>query len=1037
MRSDCIEAEKGHRMSTRITINCPNCSAALAAPGSSAGKTLLCPKCRAAIPVPELSEADNAGNLKSDNNVVQNHSHGSHELSSPADVSSPRRSSRRRLAIGFSVPLILGLSVVVMFRFQEWRKSEKIETAFQARDFDLVLTLNPGHEEALIERIHLRLQLPDTNVEGAVSDLEQLKKIAPQHSIHNEILPQLTIARSMELASGGRITAALKELDLAASLGGPEQQLNLVKRRLTSLLLKQIEKNLAEKNYSQVISDCDSVRKLSGDNMAAIAFERSALCGLADRAVTDEEMSSIIRRLEELDKGLHLAETTGKLQSLYSRRSRLNHSTGDLAGAIDDYTKQLACDSGDLETLRWGVTLSEATIVALEDDFSKLHLQRALLLIDLLEKNFVNAASVLRVKICLADKMFSTSTTQNRDEALNYAAISLRQAHAMGFIVEIIDGKGDFRRRISAALVERGFDHIKADRIEEGGRDFEEAMKILPEKQDQLLSRLNQLPESLRQQFPASIRGEEADIPADSILDLIPAKAEAFSVIRNMQSFSNKLDEVASCMLVDPPKLLDAACRMSRIKDGLKREGSLGWVHMPVTDDPDNTKGMLFFLPATDFVGMIQDIKTAEPVKSQPLIPVTMNGHRGLAVQKQSHGIFAFERDRDLLSATIQEPEGIQDKLIPFEGWDQDLDAYFVTTRQGIRNDFRSIRIPFADGFFKPLLQQAGDLAIQSEALSDLTRAEVRNQLQQLAVGVAIQSDLGIAARSRIWLSPESDLEKIFSENPGGREAALSQLPDEKFLIAVGGPVSAVQSGWITRLPELLSPVHRSLTIRISRVQAAVLAPEPEFAPEDEDGNPAAQPHSDNPFLQLLNRTVLVVTVDDSQVALTELKAFLVGEGFATETVEQDHIPVLRIVHGFPIGEHEVLDLRIATPNRESLVFAYGGDAQLKRALEPFRNPENLSKSRTTKAAVRMLPQSTSWLVAMDLRVLGEWLRRLRNPIFYSAFLSSILLHEDENSLPLAVGMSWQKSDLDVNVSIPVETLPLAGRIALIFNLVP
>ena len=182
------------------------------------------------------------------------------------------------------------------------------------------------------------------------------------------------------------------------------------------------------------------------------------------------------------------------------------------------------------------------------------------------------------------------------------------------------------------------------------------------------------------------------------------------------------------------------------------------------------------------------------------------------------------------------------------------------------------------------------------------------------------------------------------------------------------------------------------------------------------------------------------MTVEDSQVALAELKALFVADFgmVSTEIVEVDHIPVLRIPQGFSLlGEVQNLELRIATPNRESLVFAYGGDEQLKRALEPFRNPANLSQSQTTKAAVRMLPQSTSWLVAMDLRVLGEWLRQLLNQFPYYAFLSSLLIQEDENALPLALGMSWQKSDLDVNVSIPVETLPLAGRIALIFNLVP
>ena len=606
-------------MLTRITIKCPDCSAALAAPVSAAGRTLLCPECRTAIPVPELSEADNAGNLKSDSNVIPNHNHGWHELSSPADVSSPRRSSRRRLAIGLSVPLILGLSVVGMFRFQEWRKSEKIETAFQARDFDLVLTLNPGHEEALIERIHLRLQLPDTNVEGAVSDLEQLKKIAPQHPIHNEILSQLTVARSMENAADGRVVAAIEELEMAASLGTPEQQSNQVKQRLTTLLLKQIGLNLTGKRYAQAISDCDTIRKLVGEHPTAIVLERNALYGLAEGVVTDEETANTIQRIEALDRGQNPAESASVLQSLYFKRSKIAYSQGDLQGAIDYYTKTPAYGVEDSEALRWGVALSQATIVALEQDYSKLNLRRALQLVELLEVKFGNSASVVRLKICLADIMFLAGTAQSRDEALDYAAINLVQAQAIGFIVEIIDGKADFRSRISAALVERGFDRIRTDKILEGSRDLEAAFRVLPEKQDELLARLNQLPEEFRAKLPASMRGEEANLPVDPILDLIPRTAEAFSVVRNMQSFSNEVDSVFSAMLMDPPRLLNAACRESEIKDGLNKGGSLGWVQMLVTGNPGKTKGMLFFIPASHFADMIRQIKSGEPDKDERL----------------------------------------------------------------------------------------------------------------------------------------------------------------------------------------------------------------------------------------------------------------------------------------------------------------------------------------------------------------------------------------------------------------------------------
>jgi tetratricopeptide (TPR) repeat protein len=1026
-------------MPTRITINCPACSATLAAPASAAGRTLLCPQCRTAIPVPELPVSGDSELPTSGREIDRSQKHHSNDRPLDQDACSLRRGASRRRATFLSVTLILGL-FTGMYRFQEWKKSKTIETAFQAKDFDQVLTLDPNHAEALMGRIYRRLELPDTNVEGAVSDLEQLQEILPQHAIHKEILPAISIARSMEYAAAGRIAAAIEELGFATESGSPVQHLDQVKQRLTTLLLKQIEVSLAEQRYDQAISECNQIRKLVGDNLSAMAFERSALCGLADRAVTDDEMNSTIRRLVELDKGHHLAETSGKLRSLYSRRSRLNYSNGNLAGAIDDYAKLLTYGGVDVETMRWGVTLSEATIVALEDDFSKLHLQRALLLIDLLEKNFVNAASVVRAKISLADNIFTASTTQNRDEALDYAALTLIHAQTIGFIVEIIDGKADFRKRISAALIERGVSRIRTDMIEQAGSDLEVALKISPETQDQLLARLDQLPAEFREQLPVSLRGEEANVPVDSILDLFPSNAEAFSVVRNMQSFSKDVDQVAASMLLGPPSLLDAACKESRIKEGLNRGGSLGWVQMPVTGKPVDNEGMIFFIPASNFASMIREIKAGKQSKGQPLIPVEMNGYSGLAVQIKSHGAFAFERDKNHLFTTIRGPNGVQNHMIPFERWDQDLDAYFLVTREGLQSGLRSISIPFSNHFLELLFQQVAISTFSVDEFSGLTRAEIQNQLQQVAVGLSIHPEMGIAVRSRTWLSPGSDLQKVFSKNPGGREVALSRLPDEKCLIAFGGPISAVQSDWITALPGLLSPEAGEIDVLISGVQAAILAPEPEFASENDDGNPVEQHHSDSPYVQLLNRTILVVTVDDSQTALAELKSLFEAAPMtlSVETGESDEIPVLRIGQRFSLsGAENHLELRIATPNRESLVFAYGGEKQLKRALEPFRDQTNLSQTQTIKAAVRMLPQSTSWIIAIDLRVLGHWLRALKHQLPYYEFFSSILIQEDELALPFAVGLSWQKSDFDVHLSIPVETLPLAGRLAPFFNLVP
>jgi hypothetical protein len=268
----------------------------------------------------------------------------------------------------------------------------------------------------------------------------------------------------------------------------------------------------------------------------------------------------------------------------------------------------------------------------------------------------------------------------------------------------------------------------------------------------------------------------------------------------------------------------------------------------------------------------------------------------------------------------------------------------------------------------------------------------------------------------------------------------LSQLPDEDFLIAVGGPISAVGSDWIMSLPELFSLGHGNLDIRISRIQAAVLAPGPLFAPEGEDGNLTEQSNTETLYRQLLNRTIVVVTVENSQTAMADLKTFFetVSAVHQIEVGELHQLPVLRTA--LQIGLNTKEDdgrLCIAAPDHKSLVFTYGSDREITCALKPFLEHTNLSQSESVKAAARMLPQSTSWLLAMDLRVLGKWLQAQANYAPQWEFLSSILIQENEGVLPLALGMSWEKSNADLSFSIPRETLPLAGRLALIMNLVP
>lgn len=371
--------------------------------------------------------------------------------------------------------------------------------------------------------------------------------------------------------------------------------------------------------------------------------------------------------------------------------------------------------------------------------------------------------------------------------------------------------------------------------------------------------------------------------------------------------------------------------------------------------------------------------------------------------------------------------------MIPFDHWDQDLDAYFVLTHRGIRSGLRNFRIPFSNSLFETLVPQVGQAALQSEPLTGLAPEEIPKWLHQLAVGLSVQPDRGIAVRSRISLSPQIDLADMFSENPGGRELALNHLPDAPFLLALGGPISATQSKWITALPGQLVPPQNELDLRISRVQAALLAP----PPVPKDANDPGQHNFDDVAARLQSCLIVVVTVEDSQSALDQLEPLFKAlvDVASTERGELEGIPVLRV--GLMVQERK-LELCIATPGRETLVFAAGGNVQLARALAPFHGDANLSGSETVHAAVRLLPESTSWLVALDLKkVFDELLQGFEAEDKIGQFINQLLRFDEEDTLPVALGVSWQQSDLEVHLSLPEELLPLARRVAPLLPFLP
>ena len=1034
-------------MKEKIAIICPECSASLSAPPSAKGRTLLCPKCRTGIPVPRQREVSLVA--ISEQTTVDLHSkqHGLTEgLTNPRKtIWSNRSPVLRRLAAGLAVLLTIGLMIWGSEQLRIYRKANAIEAALVEKDFDKVLILEPNHVEALIGRAGQQLELPQTNVEGAVRDLKQLQRLVPDHPIHTEILPALSVARSMEHAAAGRTAAAILELKEAATLGATEPQLEQLRQSIITAFLKQARVALQDKRYDQALANCDEVLRLGGNILQVSPILRQAWASLSQLATTADELDRAIQALETLPEAGNSPDVAENLRQLHFRRTQLAHSEGDLDAAASHFLRLVEYGPLDADVLHFGEALTRTAIAAFEAESSKQNFDRALQIIKLLDDSVLDSVQFVLLKLTFAGFLLASADSDEHDRHLEFSVRNVRLAQSKGMPLE---QHQSLIKTLTFALVERSIERFRQGKIQEASDDVRTAIDVDPTLTRPLVARLRQATLTIREQLPLDLLFYLRNGEQDDILTVIPAAATAFSVIRNMESYSDKIDRIAELMELPAPRLLEENCNIHLIHDGLNREGSLGWVKMPVPVaapgfSGEKEVGNLFLLETTDFLKMIEML---HPSPDGDLQRVTMIDARavqrnspyversGLAAPLGSFGAFAFENDRNTLNNAVNDDGDIRSGLEPHGIWAADLDAYFLLTQQGLINGLQNFDIPFQSPRLQTAVSFIQIVAPRLLQQVDLLPDEWRPK--QLAIGLAVDPDQGIAVRSRSWFSPDVDLTGVFSENPGGRELALKLLPDAPFLIALGGPISANQSQWITSRAGQFLPPQKELDIHISSVQAVLLAPEPvQKGAEDLARNKELWDAS----FGFVGGLIFVVTVEDAEAALLELETLFaaVAESAANPATQQHHIFFQKVkLEGINVllvnsalnGENYSI-MRIAATGQKTLVFAAGGDEQLAWTLDSLRGDANLSGSETVRTAVRMLPESTSWVAVVDLKNVVPLAIRAYPGDRSEQQANELLTLVGDMPLPLALGLSWEQSVLDVDLSLPKETLPFLGRI--------
>ncbi len=1014
-------------MSKQITITCPACSATLVAPVSAVGKTLLCPKCRTGIPVQKQTKRTSAS--------IEEHAGDAHNQKAPSTEgkSATRRQKlskgeRLFLLLTFGVAALLAIALLIdrgTGQYRIARRTEAIERAFKDEDFDLVLTLEPNHVDALIARAQQRLRLPHTNVKEAMHDLANLQKLAPDHSIHHEILPALSVAESVEHAEAGRIAAAIQELENATRLKAEAQQLVLAKETLISAVLKQAESNLRNERYDEALADCDAVLKLGGTLLQFRSIQLNAWDALGNRAATAEDIYNAIQGLETLQNAEPTADLAEKLRSLCFRRSRLAYDAGDLDLAVMHFVRSQSDGPLDAEFRKFGIDLAIATAAAYAADPSEKNRTSAVTVAGLLDNESLANETPIQFRLQLAEAMLTNHDSQDRDSDVEFADRSLSDARFQGINLE---PHQKLINLLAQALADRGIHYLEQSNFQQGVNDIWGAIDLNTRQRLPLLQRLKLVGVTI----PADLMRDLQAGDPDPLCSLIPSNAEAFSVIRDVESFSDKVDLAAGMMNLPMPQMLDSILLETGIRNGLARNGSPAWVKVPIPiGSPSTATGNLYYVPTTDFAQLIQPLKRAKqkserPIPAPNLVPVNMVQQSGVSASLKSHGVFAFLDDQAALSQAIIGQNDGHKEFIPLGDWGTDLDGYFVLTQHGIISGLQKFPVPFSTPLLELLLAQIQVYAHRIGWLAVQDRVQFETWLEQFAVGLAIEPDRGIGVHARAWLEPDVILEEFLSENTGGREHSLNLLPDAPFLLATGGPVSAVQSEKIWTLLTGIQPDQGGPELSISHVQFAVLAPTPLVA-NAKGPKPANEL---DPLQRFQNRFVLIIQVQDTHASLNDIEARfheMPGNVRTIERVDLNGVPVLHVRDAIQLGGFDLgtLPLKIAAASNETLVVTCGDDEQLTQALAPSRGAANLSQSKAVVLAVRLLPESSSWVAVLDLKHVIREAASYNNIDSGNRLLK--VLADQWDTLPVAFGVSWQQSVLDVDLSVPQEIFPFAG----------
>jgi hypothetical protein len=279
---------------------------------------------------------------------------------------------------------------------------------------------------------------------------------------------------------------------------------------------------------------------------------------------------------------------------------------------------------------------------------------------------------------------------------------------------------------------------------------------------------------------PAALRAEE------DVLSLVPPDAYGFVVINHLETFSNKVQKLATQMQVPAPPLLPMMKGPLGIREGTNDDGNFAVVVMPGGEE-DPMPVPFVLVPVTDYKKFVAQLQPDDA--EAKIATVVVMGQTCLVANKKDYAVFTLMAHEEALTAFLAAKGSVAGSVAPIKAWIGGNDASWVLMHSGLTTLIEKLQESI-DNFKQHAAdneQIAKIVAIQEVYLNAFNAIE--GQVTNLGGGLRIDDEGNVRLSARGPFKPGASWAKRAEAIKPLANGPLFGLPDGEFVAALGGPI--------------------------------------------------------------------------------------------------------------------------------------------------------------------------------------------------------------------------------------------------------